>query len=153
MFYFVKRALGSIACLLITTCPACAFTFSYGSLLNISDVQVQDGIIRLPLTQKKYRNIKILSRQVYQFLKECEQDCYYPQAEQTFDIAEVRRARTNEQMLIAAVTINRDIEITFLIFKNKNGFSIKTPDVVQFKDERLRREIKKALLERARQIL
>lgn len=153
MFHFVKRALGSIACLLITTCPACAFTLSYGSLFDVPDVQVRDKIIRLPLTQKKYRNVKVLSREVYQFLKQCEQDCQYWPSGDTFDITDLRRARTHEHMLIAAVAINRDIEITFLVFKNKDGFSVKTPDVVQFKDERLQREIEKALVERAGQIL
>ena len=137
---FYKRALAVIMVWCMAF-PACAFTFSYGDLFSVKNVTLQDGLVTLPKTQKKYRNVKILSKEVYRFLKTCQTDCRYAAAGKEFVSMDYRKARSREGMLIADVQFNEDIIVTFLVFANKKGFSVKTPQEVTFEDKKLEQEV------------
>lgn len=151
MFVF-KRALACL-CLLLVVTPVRAFTFSYGNLFDVKDVRTENGAPRLPLTRGKYRNIKLLSKQLYVFLGGCRADCRYEAQGSRFAADDYRRAFTNDRMMIADVTFNDEIILTFLVFKNKDGFSVKTPEEAVFKDKELERSVRQNLTELAEKIL
>ena len=62
-------------------------------------------------------------------------------------MADIRKAQTNERMFIAQVELNAEVLVTFLVFKNKKGISVKSPEEVIFKDKKLEQEIKNYLKE------
>ena len=146
--FLYRRTLGVlVSCLLAV--PACAFTFSYGSLFDVVGVESQNGIVELPLTHKKYANVKLLSKPMYDFLQACEQDCTYPTLHRKFSIAEYRVAASNSKMLIVQVQFNEDLLLTVLVFKNKEKVSVKLPEVVQFKDKNLQKKVEQTVLQLA----
>ncbi len=148
-----KRALGVCVLLLGSAFPACAFTFSYGNLFDVSQVKNENGAVMLPLANGKYRNIKLLSKDVWQFIKQCRQDCTYEVTGADFTCTDYRKAATREGMMIAEVEFNGEIQLTFLVFKNKEGFSVKFPADVQFWDRKLAAQVRRRLQELAAQIL
>ena len=139
MFY-IRRVL-TLCTLLWAACAACAFTFSYGEVLDIKDVQNKNGVLLMPLTNGKYKNVKVLSKDVYQFLLHCQKECQYPAASVHFKSVDYRRALTREGMWIADIDINDELVLVFLVFKNKDGFSVKAPQTVVFKDKKLLKQI------------
>jgi len=150
--FFYRRTLGVwISCLLAV--PACAFTFSYGNLVEVLGVERQDGTVQLPLTNKKYTNVKVLSKTVYDFLQTCTNDCIYSASAKDFTIAEYRVAANRQDMLIATVQFNEDLLLTVLAFKNKEKISVKFPTVVKFTDRNLEKQIQKAVLQVAKENL
>ena len=146
--FFYRRTLGVlVSCLLAV--PACAFTFSYGSLFNVVGVESQDGIVKLPLTRKKYTNVKVLSKPMYNFLQACERDCTYPISQQKFNVTEYRVAASDSKMLIVQVKFNEDLLLTVLAFKNKEKVSVKFPETVRFKDKNLQKQVQQTVLQLA----
>ena len=131
--FSLKRTLAAVLWV-VTAVPVCAFTFSYGDLLDVKEVKNKDGVLQMPLTRKKYKNIKILSGGLYKFLGQCSANCMYPARAKEVEVLEFRAAAGRADMWIADLSLNNDILLTFLVFKNKNGFSVKLPEAVQFKD-------------------
>ena len=146
--FWIRRTLVLWLCVLWAG-PSCAFTFSYGSLLNVKNVQHKKGFLTLPTSKRKYNNVKILSGSLYKFLAQCQADCHYEVIDKRFEIAEYRLASSRKGMLIAQVDIQQEIRLTFLVFKNKNGFSIKSPDKVVFKDKKWEEKINRQLMQLA----
>lgn len=151
MFWF-KRIL-VVGTLVSLTLPVCAFTFSYGSWLNVKGVERKNNTVQLPLTRQKYKNVKITDKLLYQFLSQCQTDCQYPQPKQNFEIIESRAAASREGMWIADIELNNEIILTVLVFKNKKGLAVKLPDVVEFKDKSLQKQIEKAVQTQIEQTL
>ena len=150
--FWIRRTLGIvISCWLAA--PACAFTFSYGNLFDVKDVQHKDGTLLLPRTNKKYTNVQILSKAVYETLRQCQSDCNYPVAEKEFISQDYRPAKTQAKMLIAQVRFNEDIQLTVLAFKEKDVISVRMPPVVVFKDKELERQVQEYVKQLARQVL
>ncbi len=142
--FWLKRA--PVLLFLLFCVPACAFTFSYGNVLDVKDVKLENGVLLLPQTGGKYKNVKVLEKDVYDFLLQCKKDCRYSVQDVHFVSADYRKAFTNENMLIADVDFNNEITLTFLVFKNKEGFSVKTPQEAIFKDKKLEKQVKKYLI-------
>lgn len=140
MFWFKRAPLVALAVCLWAV-PACAFTFSYGNFFEIKDVQNQSGAPVLPLAGGKYRNVKIVSRELYRFLSQCAADCRYGAQEARFESSDYRQAFTNERMLIADVEFNGEIILTFLAFKNKDGIRVQAPREAVFKDGKLKERV------------
>ena len=138
----VKRAL-AVFLLAVVTAPAYAFTFSYGNLFEVKEVKNAGGVLQLPLTRKKYKNVKILSKELYGFLRACPSDCTYVQSEIKLETAEYRAAASRQDMWIADVSVNGDILLTCLVFKSKKGFDIKLPEKVHFTDAAFQTRIRK----------
>lgn len=150
MIWF-KRALAS--CLCFCAVSACAFTFSYGNLFEVKDVQNQGGALVLPLARGKYKNVKVLSKDVYDFLLQCKKDCRYAAPGAGFSSSDYRKAFTNERMMIADVDFNGEIILTFIVFKNKDGYSVKTPAEAVFKDKKLEKRVRAYLTDLAEKTL
>lgn len=149
--FWCKRAL--VCVWLLAAVPACAFTFSYGSLFEVKDVKNTGGALVLPLTRGKYKNVKVLSKEVYDFLLKCSVDCRYGGAGAAFEVRDFRKALTRERMLIADIAFNQEIILTFLVFKNKDGFSVKAPQEAVFKDRKLYRQVRQKLTQVAEETL
>lgn len=145
---FCKRTLAAVLCM-VAAIPACAFTFSYGNLFDVKEVKNDGGVLQLPLSRKKYKNVKILSKELYEFLRECEADCTYAPAGTALEMAEYRAAATRADMWIADVSVNGEILLTFLVFKNENGFRVKFPEVITFKDAAFKKQLEKYVLQTA----
>ncbi len=150
---FCFRRVLAVCMLMWAAGAACAFSFSYGEFFDVKDVQNKDGILTMPLTNGVYKNVKILSKEMYGFLLHCPQECRYPVAKAGFESIDYRKALTREGMLIADVDFNQEIALTFLVFKNKDGFSVKVPESVIFKDKKLQKQVEKYLKELAGKIL
>ena len=147
MFY-IRRTLAAVIVCFIAF-PACAFTFSYGNLLEVKDVKNDGGVLQLPLIRRKYKNVKILSKELYRFLQKCSGDCTYQTGEVQLQIEEFRPAATRADMFIADVSLNGEILLTFLVFQNKKNVSVKSPEVIHFKDKKLQERIQKYIVNRA----
>ena len=139
--FWCKRASALCAALLLGS-AAHAFTFSYGSLFDVKDVKNENGVLLMPLSSGKYKNVKVLDKDIYDFLLQCTKDCRYAVQDAQFVSVDYRKALTNERMLIADVDFNGQLALTFLVFKNKNGFRVKTPDEAVFKDRKLEQRVK-----------
>ena len=149
---FLRRVLGIlISCWF--SIPACAFTFSYGSLLDVKDVKNDGGVLVLPLTNKKSTNVKVLSKEVYDFLQRCQKDCTYEVKEKAFVSTDFRPATGNQQMLIAEVQLNGALQLTVLAFKNKDSISVRFPAAVVFKDKNLQQDMQQYVTQLAQQTL
>lgn len=144
--FFIRRTLFALFCVCIAA-SACAFDWTYGSLLEVKDVKNEGGVLFMPLTRGKYNNVKILSKEIYNFLSQCKKNCYSSADTASFSVADIRKAQTNERMFIAQVELNAEVLVTFLVFKNKKGISVKSPEEVIFKDKKLEQEIKNYLKE------
>ena len=140
MFY-IKRALVVLG-LVVATFPACAFTFSYGNLLDVKEVKNKNGVLQLPLTRKKYKNVKILSKELYEFVRQCSADCRYAAGTPEWEMAEFRAVQSRQDMWIADVSVNGELLLTCLVFKNKNGLSIKFPQEVRFTDNAFKEQMR-----------
>ena len=139
--------------LLMLAFPACAFTFLYGDLFSVEHISNADGNLQMPLSRKKYKNVKILSKELYRFLKSCPADCAYPSVGRAVEIVEIRAAKSQPNMLIAEVAFNEQIQLTFLLFKEKKGVSVKFPNDVIFQDKKFKQQIQAQLEARAAEVL
>lgn len=139
--FWCKRA-PALGLSLLLCSAAHAFTFSYGSLFDVKDVKNENGVLLMPLAGGKYKNVKVLDKDVYRFLQQCKKDCRYDVQEVQFSSADYRKALTNDKMLIADVDFNGQIALTFLVFKNKKGFWVKAPEEAVFKDRKLEERVK-----------
>ena len=144
MFY-VKRALliGWLVCGLIGT--AYAFTFSYGDAFSVSGIEQDSGQLVLPLSSKKYRDVKLTSKKLYQFLKQCQSDCTYPVKQTVFVCTDFHYAFSNENILIADVEFNKEIIVTFLVMKQSDQIRVQLPKEVVFKDTALWQQVQEEL--------
>lgn len=144
--FCLKRILlaGVLGCLAM---PVCAFTFSYGTGIKVRGVEIKSGKLLLPLTHKKYRNVKIVSKDLFEFLKKCTDECVYPAAEIKITSVDYRRSFTSEDLMIVEVELNQDLILTFLVFQKANAVSVKAPETVQFTNPVLYAEIEKYLKE------
>lgn len=135
--------------MLLCTLPLCAFDFAYGPYFRVSAITQTEEGVQLPLARKKYANLKLLSSAVYRTLAACKQDCSQEVSHMQFNIGDWRKAKTREGMLIADVEFNGQWAVTFLVFKNKEGFGIKPPEHFTFTDKKLEKEVEDALSELA----
>ncbi len=124
------------ACVLFWAAGAGAATLVYGNLLEVRGIAWQDGRLQMPLSRKKYADVRLLDRSLYQFLVSCQEEkCSFSPVGKEYNIFSLRAAKTRENMWIAQVDVNGQLLITFLIFKRADAFSIKPPDEVLFKDK------------------
>ena len=82
---------------------------------------------------------------MYGFIKQCKQNCAYETSTAEFTVVDYRKASTREGMLIAEVDFNGEVQLTFLVFKNKDGFTVKFPADVVFKDKKLAARVRSYL--------
>lgn len=140
-------------CLCFFAPAAHAFSFSYGSFFTVNAIRrTQDGVV-LPVARKKYKNIRLLSAAAYRRLDACTENCSQEVSSVHFNIGDWRKAKTREGMLIADVEFDGQWAVTFLIFKNKNGFGVKPPEHFAFTDKTLEKQVQDALVRLAEENL
>ncbi|MBR4355101.1 MAG: hypothetical protein IKP96_00790 [Elusimicrobiaceae bacterium] len=144
MMVFCKRA----AVVLVLMCLAVglrAFDVIYGSLFQLDGVSFKNGRPVLPLTRARYANVRVLDKATFEWLKTCPAVCRQKDARGNWQIVSFRAAKTRPDMWIADVAIDEKWQLTFLIFKNKDGFSLVTPKEVTVLDAKWFAHIEKAL--------
>lgn len=134
------RMTAAVACLFIAA-SSCALDLKYGRYFTVSGITQADGAVQLPLEKKKYKNIKVLSKKLYQTLLTCDASCVYEPGGVSFASVDYRVPPSNKTMLIADVDFNDDLAITFLIFKNKTGLRVSAPSDFAFTDKRLEKDV------------
>lgn len=122
-----------------------AFDVSYGSLFQISHISRRNGIVVLPLSRGKYANIRVLERETFDFLTACPEACVQDAAAGEVKVEDFRAAKTREGMWIADVSFDGRWLITFLVFQNKDDYSVKPPENFHFLDDGLRRRTETTL--------
>ncbi len=133
------------AVLLSVSCGLCAFDLQYGSFFNVSQIALQNGRPVLPLARGKYANVRVLDKETFAFLKTCSADCRQEGVSAEPRVYEIRAALTRKGMWIADVAFGDKWLVTFLIFKNPDGYGIVTPDHFTFLDLRLKAQVEQLL--------
>lgn len=141
--FFKRTAL--TASLLAASCGLCAFDLQYGSFFNVSQIALQNGRPVLPLARGKYANVRVLDKETFAFLKTCSADCRQEGVSAEPRVYEIRAALTRKGMWIADVAFGDKWLVTFLVFKNPDGYGIVTPDHFTFLDLRLKAQVEQLL--------
>lgn len=147
---FLGRAVFALA-VLFFPCSLRAFDVSYGSLFQVANVSISAEKVTLPLSRGQYANIRILTREMLDFIKTCPEGCVQDAADGDIKVEEFRAAKTRGGMWIADVSFDGRWLVTFLVFQNKNGYAVKPPEDFRFLDKNLRSRIEKMLAESAAQ--
>ena len=123
-----------------------ALDVSYGNFLKITDIKrTADGIF-LPAERKEYHNIRILSKQTYQFVKRCQEPCVQDVLTVQVSAAEVRPAQTQPNMWIVSVALNQDWLLTTLVFGRKDKYEVRFPKQVRFLDPTLKKRVEESVI-------
>lgn len=133
--------------LAVLSCPwnLRALTVSYGPLFEVLNVSRPADKVTLPLSRGKYANIRILTRETLDFVKTCPEPCVQEAGSGEIKVEEFRAAKTRGGMWIADVSFDGQWLVTFLVFQNKNGYSVKPPEDFRFVQDDLRRRVEKTL--------
>lgn len=137
MFY---KRMALLAALLWACGGLCAFDLQYGSFFRIGQISLKDGRPVLPVNGK-YANVRVLDRDTFEILKACSGACVQPAQAAELSLRELRPAKTRENMWIGEVAFNGQWLVTFLVFKNKDGFAVKEPKQFVFLDDVLKRRV------------
>jgi len=122
-----------------------AFDVSYGTLFRVEGVQYKKGRLVLPLTNKKYANVRILDKDTFDFVNTCNDNCTHPAGEGKKTVSSLRKAVSREEMWIGEVDIDGKWLLTFLVFYDGKHTKIVTPSPVVFTDAAWLEQIKKLL--------
>ncbi len=137
----MKRA-AVLAVILLSALGLRAFDLQYGSLFTVHGITLHKGRPVLPLSRGKYANVRVLDKSTFEFLKTCAPACVQADAGGKVRVHHVRAAKTRPDMWIADVSVDEKWLLTFLVFKNKDGFSFIVPQDVHILKERWLNEIK-----------
>ena len=143
MFCIGRTVLAAV--LLSVSCGLCAFDLQYGSFFKVSQIVLEDGRPVLPLARGKYANLRVLDKETFSFLKTCSAHCRQEGVSAEPRVYEIRAALTRKGMWIADVAFGDKWLVTFLIFKNPDGYGIVTPDHFTFLDLRLKAQVEQLL--------
>lgn len=136
------------ACMIGWAQVAGAVTLWYGNWLQVQHISRQDGRLQMPLSRKKYANVRLLDKKLYQFLLECKTPCRFDVKENQWKLVSLRAAKTRPNMWIAEAEINEQLNLTFLIFKEKDTYQLKPPQEVLFTDKKLLKQIYSQIVEK-----
>lgn len=148
---FLGRAVFALGLLLLCPQMLRAFEVSYGSLFQVENVSRSADKVELPLSRGQYANIRILTRETFDFVKTCPEPCMQDAGSGEIKVEEFRAAKTRGGMWIAEVSFDGKWLVTFLVFQNKNGYAVKLPENFRFLDKKLRIRAEKTLTELAAQ--
>ena len=126
------------------------FKVQVGSFFEIDKITYKKGRLVLPVTRRKYHNVRVLDKETFVWLSSCGEQtiCKQALAEASFQIEQIRPAQTRPDMWIADVSFGDKWLITFLLFKNGNDFSLQVPKVFKFLDVQLQTQVFKELVAR-----
>ena len=96
---------GWVSLLLLLWTPALhALDVQIGRSFTITGVTRTEEKVVLPTVRNKYQNIRILSRQTYDFVRTCTQPCVQEVPDLSPTVTEVRPAQSRPGMWIANVS-------------------------------------------------
>lgn len=128
-----------------------AFDLQYGELFCVTNLTQKKGKIILPVTRGKYTNVRVLDKSTYYLLKKCELSCKQESAGGVVSVKQVRKAKTRDNMWIADVTVDNKWLLTFLVFRNKDGFDFIVPQDIRITDKKWLQQIKQSIQTRIMQ--
>lgn len=138
---------------LIAVVPALhALDISYGSFLTIKGIERVDGKVVLPVERKKYHNIRILDKNTYRFVTDCSEPCVQEVFDVKVTVPEVRPAKERPNMWIANVAFNQNWQATFLVFRQAETYSVKTPDGLIFLQPALKKQAEEAVVSAVKEL-
>lgn len=123
------------SCLLFWAAGAGAADLIYGDFLLVRGISRSNARLQMPLSRKKYADVRLLDRSLYRFLLSCGEKCSFQPSGKEYSISSVRAAKTRPDMWIAQVEVNNQLALTFLIFKEGETFRFVSPSDVIFKDK------------------
>ncbi len=128
-----------------------ALDVSYGNFFKITGITRAEGQLSMPLERKQYHNIRIGSKDTYQFVSSCKAPCRQPASVVELSVHEVRPAKTRPDMWIATVDFNRAWFVTFLIFRRGEQYTVKPPAQLQFLDTSLKAQTEERVMAAVKQ--
>ena len=131
--------------LLLLPLTACGFDVTYGPFFTVRGVKQKQGRPMMPVTRRKYVNVRVLDKETFDFLRTCTANCTYPGGRGETVVTSLRAAQTREGMWIAEVAVDGHWLLTFLVFQNPVGYGVVAPEKVQFKNPGWLRTIEKQL--------
>lgn len=134
----------AVVCLLFPS-GLYAFDVSYGTLFRVKNVAHKKERLVLPLTNKKYANVRILDKDTFAFVNTCRENCSLPAGEGKIQLSSLRKSVSRENMWIGEVDIDGKWLLTFLVFHDSKHTGIITPSPVVFTDEGWLEQIKRVL--------
>lgn len=143
MMFLLRRTL--VVLLILVPCSsACALDVVYGPFFKIRGVELRQGRPVLPLTNKKYANVRILDEQTYRWLASCKTAvCSQPTVPGKTEVSFLRAAKTREGMWIADVAADGHWLLTVLVFANPQGYEVVVPNVILITQSAWREQIEK----------
>ena len=120
---------------------AASFSFGY---FEVKNVEMKDGMLVLPLERDEYKNIKILTKDLYQKMSACFVSCDLGHAKKPgYKTGEVR---TTGKTVIADVVFDGELAVTFTVSKYASGgkerLRVNKPSDFVFKDKNFEKEVK-----------
>lgn len=102
----------------------------------------------MPVTRRKYHNIRVLERETFLWLETCQNKeiCRQTVTALPFVLERLRPASSREGMWIAEVSFGEKWLITFLLFKKGNSYLMKTPDAFKFLDASYGQQVEKMIV-------
>lgn len=133
MFFFKRAAV--LGAVLLAAGALRALEVQYGTLFTVSAITLENGRPVLPLTRGKYANVRVLGRETYRLLQHCAPVCRQEGSGERTEIFSFRAAKTRPDMWIADVSVDGQWLLTFLVFKNKDGFRVIAPKDITVSDQ------------------
>lgn len=129
-----------------------ALEVSYGNFLTITGIERAEGKITLPVERKKYYNVRILDKGTYQFVATCLAPCVQDVSNVEITVSDVRVAKERPNMWIANVAFNQNWQATFLVFRQAETYSVKTPDGLIFLQPALKKQAEEAVVSAVKEL-
>ena len=103
----------------------------------------------MPVTRRKYHNIRVLDRETFLWLETCQNKevCRQEISSLPFALEMLRTVSTREGMWIADVSFGEKWLVTFLLFKQGSDYSLKIPDAFKFLDIHYAQQIEKMIVQ------
>ena len=140
---------GFVVCLLLTS-TLHALDVQVGSSFKITGIQRAEGHVRLPVERGQYYNVRILQQDTLQYVQQCQEPCVEELPSVKPLLQDIRPAQTRPDMWIAHVSFGGAWQVTFLVFKNGDQFSVKMPKHFVFLDKALQTETRQVILQALR---
>lgn len=139
---------GWVLLFLLCWAPALhALEVQVGSSFIISGVTRPAGQVELPLQRGQYANVRILSKETYDFVRTCTMPCRQALPVAAPAVSQVRSAASRPGMWIADVLFGAGWQVTFLVFQKGDEFTLKPPEHFKFLDSGLETSTRQAVVQ------
>ncbi len=148
MFNLARWVLGAY---LLATPSLFALEVQVGRSFKIVNIVRTPGKIILPVERKQYRNIRLLTSRMREFLLTCESPCHLPDAPPFVQVSDVRPALTRPDTWLVDVNVYHTWQLTFLVFKTGEEYRIKSPQDLKFLDESFEKRVHAVVVRAAKE--